>query len=260
MKKLAASSLLALTLISASTAAMAERLLVIMFGQSETSGRGVLSQVPTYPYNDRIFVFGQDGQWRQGSEPTDSNANQLYPILDDLTSIGASYGMPLANRLAELYPNDEIGVVNCSKGNSKVAQFRRFWTTDTRYGACLALTLEAMTTARPIGLVFWVGATDAEVQADALGWKEDATHLLGAFRSDIANLSLPVVVARLNNGTHTGKPYWNTIRADQMEMVAHKFSVVSTDGISYDSINVHPTTAGNQEVGVRFADAIFALQ
>lgn len=242
------------------TSAMAERLLVVMIGQSETSGRGDLSQVPTYPNASRIWLYGNDGVWHNpASEPTDSNVNQLYSVEDDGAMIGASFGMPLANRLADLHPTDEIAIINCSKGNSLIEQFRRYWDVRTRYGSCYARVLEALKTSKLYGITFYVGATDSQTQAAQQAWRENFSNLIAAWRTDLGDLNVPVAVARYNNLPHTSQPYWAALRADQGYVVARNVKFVSTDSIDYDPINVHPTTSGNQVLGPRFADALHSM-
>lgn len=260
MNKILSCIIFALILTGTSSPVMAERKLVIMIGQSETSGRGNLSQVPSYEHANRIWLFGNDGQWHNpGTEPTDSNVGQIYSVEDDGASIGSSFGMPLANRLAELYPDDEIAIINCSKGNSKITQFRQVWNPATRYGSCLARVKIALQSSTLYGMTFWVGATDAETQTDQATWAENFSNLITSWRVDLGDINMPVALAVHNNLSPAGKPYWNALRAVELSIAGRNIGLVSTDGISYDSIEVHPDTAGNQVVGVRFADTLYSL-
>lgn len=252
--------ILALLLILISTSVLAERKLVIMIGQSETSGRGNLSEVPTYEHADRIWLYGNDGVWHNpASEPTDDHTNGLYSGEDDGGAVGSSFGMPLANRLAELYPTDEVAIINCSKGGSKIAQFRQYWTNTSRYGSCNHRVIEALKDSTLYGLTFWVGAADATSLSNVNGWVEYFSELMTDWRTDLGDINLPIAAARLNNENPSGKPYWNTLRGYQNIMSARNLTFVDTDGVGYID-KVHPTTAGNQILGVRFADALYEIK
>lgn len=240
------------------------RRLILMVGQSNMSGRGVLSEVPTYPNASRIFMYGNDDAWKPGAEPTDSSIGEIDTISID-TNAGASIGMSFANRLCDLFPDDEVGLIQASKGATKIYQWRRASTRSSLHGNAIA-RMWAAHHSSPVqaeisGILWWQGEEDAILQTDASVYQINFANTIAEMRMSLQNLSLPFAYARLNNlnPSNSSRPYWNDIRQVQNDTTIERAVMVSTDGVPYQSDNVHCTTAGYQTIGIRFADAIAPL-
>jgi hypothetical protein len=239
--------------------AHAETHIFIIDGQSNSSGRGLLSQVPTYANANRIYLYDNAGNWRLATEPTDSAVGEVEVVTRDDTA-GAGYAMAFANRMAELYPGDNIGIVQCSKGSSSVSTFRRFYTNTSRHGVCLNRAKAASQYGTIRGLVWWQFEADTLSAAAAGAWRENVSNVWAALRADLGILNLPIVFAQANSlpkaSTH---PFWATLRATQSQIVSPNITMVPTDGIVWQADKVHATTAGYQVIGVRFANAMYEL-
>lgn len=234
--------------------------LFIVAGQSNASGRGA-APYPTYANADRIFMLGNDDVWKQAYEPTDDATGQIDSTSDDGAMAGAGFAMSFANRICELFPDDLVGLIPCAKGSTAIKQWRRMPTRKNLYGSMIARAEKAKveTGGTLSGILWWQGESDAETEGTASGHREAFGNLVSDMRVDLCDLTMPVAFARLNNLNPSGKPYWNTIRSMQNQIYIPRCVMVSTDGVPYDSSNVHATTAGYQTVGVRFADAIAPL-
>lgn len=228
----------------------------LMIGQSNMSGRGDLAQVPTYANASRIFMYGNDDVWKLASEPIDSNTNQFDSVSDDGVSVGAGIGLAFANRICELFPNDEVGLIPAAKGSTRISQWRRFYPRDFLYGNAVNRVWDAESQGVLSGVLFWQGEGDTLDTANASGWREDFSNMCSDLRVDLQNLSLPIAFARLNNLSHPSHPYWTTVRNGQTATKMKNLVMVSTDGATYQSGNIHATTAGYVDIGIRFADAI----
>lgn len=228
----------------------------LVAGQSNTSGRGNLNEVPTYEHNDRIFMYGNDGVYKQAAEPVDSGTNQIDSISYD-DNAGAGFAMAFANRICELYPDDQVCLVPAASGSTFITAWRRFWVRNL-YGSAINRVWEAQAECGGVisGILWWQGEAETTDGAKALAWRENAANLFADMRQDLNNNILPICMARLNNLNPAGKAQWNTVRNGQNDMVMKNLRVVSTDGVTYQSDKVHCTTAGYVDIGIRFADAM----
>jgi hypothetical protein len=252
MRKLLCTILLAV----AATAANADTLLFIIDGQSNASGRGDLSQVPTYANASRIFMLGNDGVWKQAYEPTDDPTGQLDTVTLD-SNAGAGFAMSFANRMADLYPNDNIAIVQCSIGSSKVSLFRRFLTNTSRHGVCMNRVEQAKSYGTLAGMVWWQFEADTLTQTDALAWRENVSNVWADIRVDTRKLDLPIVFAQAN--TLNPQAYWATLRNGQAEMSGPRIAMVATAGYPFQSDKTHMTTQGYVDWGIAAADAMYGL-
>jgi hypothetical protein len=234
----------------------------LMVGQSNMSGRGLLSQVPTYEHAARIFMYDNGGNWTLASEPIDGDKLGADPISDDGASAGAGIGLAFANQLIEsgaIPEGDTVGLIPAAKGSTLINQWRRFWTRGSLYGSAIARAWAAEDQGRLSGILWWQGEGDTVLVADANAWRERFSNLMANMRTDLQDLALPIAFAQLNNLKHTRHPYWNTVRNAQASISMKNVVMVSTDGVPFKSDNVHATTAGYKIIGERFADAIAPL-
>lgn len=230
----------------------------IFAGQSNNSGRGIVSQVPAYANSDRMFLYGNDGVWKLASEPFDSNVGQIDNCSND-ENAGAGPALAFANRMCELFPEDEVGIIPCAMGSTNIDQWRRLPTRDNLYGSMIGRAMDAESEGVLSGLVWWQGEAESLDSSKAVAWREKFGQLVGDIRVDLAKLSLPIAFVRLNNLAHQSHPYWGTVRTYQNKVYIPKVVMVSSDGVSFQSDNVHCTTAGYQDMGVRMADCIFSI-
>jgi hypothetical protein len=231
----------------------------LLLGQSNMSGRGVISEAPAQPNIDRIWLYGNDGVWHHApDEPLDSGTNQVDAATNDGSNAGVGPGLAFANRMCELYPDDEIGLIPSNKGGSDMLDWRRWWVRNCLYGSTLARCMEVGLD-NIHGILWWQGEADTGSTSDAANWLERFSHCMGNMRHDLCNPKLPVVVAILNNLSPPNSPGWSTVRSAQTRLVAPNLAVIPTEGVPFKSDKIHATTEGQQTIGVRYADAMYAL-
>jgi hypothetical protein len=238
----------------------------LLMGQSNMSGRGLVSQAPAYENIARMFMYGNDGAWKQAAEPLDSPTGQKDKCSNDGNSAGVGPGMAFANRICTLYPNDEVGLIPCAKGSTFIKQWRRLIRINASgerlhlYASALYRAMEAEEEGVLSGILWWQGEAESTVLAEANLWVERFITLMNDLRGDLGKPDLPIAYARLNNIKQTTKhPYWATMRRYQENVPLHKSVMVSTDDLPFQADKIHATTADQQVIGVRFADAIATL-
>lgn len=241
----------------------------LLCGQSNISGRGLLSELPAdqsqvFPNIARIFLYGNDGIWKQGYEPTDDPTNQVDSRTADTgtgdSAVGTSPGMAFANRMLDLLPaGSEVGLIPCAKGSEEISAFRRVWSREYIYGVTMARAYEASLMGPIAGIVWGQGESDTLDANKAAYWRENFSNLVADMRTDLKNLSLPIVYYRLNNKSPANHPYWSTVRHCQEVICMDKVAWVDCDDRTFKSDKMHFTTADQLVMGARFADAMFSL-
>lgn len=206
-----------------SPAAHAERLVFILAGQSNMSGRG-LEPAPYYRNASRI---------------------EYIPNGDER---GVGPGMAFADAILDSRPHDTVTLIACGKGSTDLAMWRPRWGQDTPYGACVARATDYEVT----GVLWWQGESDAQTWV-GVEWAERFQPVISSLRSDLGNLDLPVVIVALKAQPPPNFPYWGWVRRRQLELKAPRVAVVDSEGVEFYANSPHATTAGQVEMGKRFA-------
>lgn len=234
------------------------REIYILAGESDMSGRGVLSEIPAFDQSSRIKLFTNSWVWADGYEPTDDASGQVDSVSDDGSAAQASCGMSFANRLAALRPGREIALVPCAKGGSKMIQWSKNLSRSTLYGSMIARAKEARNEGVIKGVVWWQGKNDYGVLADAEAWGGRCEQLIEDIRSDLEIPSLPVVIAVIDDQIGVAsKPYLSTVQSQQRGVVGVNIDHVETNGLTMKVGDpVHLGTAGLISAGILFANAM----
>lgn len=236
------------------------REIYILAGQSNMSGRGLLSQAPVYGNIANVNVYTSSGVWI--NSPAD-------PISDDPDS-AVGPGLSFANRLSELHPGVEVGLVPCARGGSKLRAWAKDWRRDTLYGSMMARTREAAQTGVIKGLIWWQGESDAGCFSDPpytpwpenLSWPSDFARFITDIRADLGMPYLAVAFAQLSAEPSGIWDYagWGGMQMRQSQIQAPQLAMIQTSDLPlFQANDVHLSTAGYVTAGIRFADAIHSI-
>jgi hypothetical protein len=203
--------------------AHAERLVFVLAGQSNMSGRG-LEPMPFVRNASRI---------------------EYLPNGDER---GVGPGMAFADALLDARPDDTVTLIACGRGSTDLATWRPRWGADTPYGACVARARDYDVT----GVLWWSGESDAQSWV-GVEWAERVQPVISGLRVDFGDLKLPVIVVALKSQPPPGFPFWGWVRRRQLELKAPHAAVVDSEGVEFYPSSPHATTAGQMEIGRRFA-------
>jgi hypothetical protein len=234
--------------------------LFILAGQSNMSGRGDIPQTAAAP-NPRIYVFGNNYQWRLAAEPIDDPHDQVDKVSEDKNA-GYSPALSFAETIVERRPEMSIGLIPCAMDSTTIHDWERNLSDKTLYGSCLKRARAASTMGSVAGVLFFQGESDAldpKKNPDLLlspdQWADKFTVLINDWRSDLGLPELPVVFAQIGTNTRPNRyPNWKAIQQQQSSVRLQFCKMITTDDLALGD-TVHFTTKSYQIIGKRFAEA-----
>lgn len=234
--------------------------IIVTSGQSNMSGAGALSELPTFARANRVWTFRNNWTWRCPSfEPVDDPEGQIDTVSLD-TPGWASNNMAFADELARLRPGKQIGLVPCAKGGSSITAWQRSTSRSTLYGSMLARALKAAEAGAISGLVHNNGEEDARTLANATGYADMFLQMVSDFRADIGIPNLPVICTEIGPTTQIAeRPYWPTVQEQQRGLDGMEgIKVVSAVGlVQFDG--VHLNTMSQCALGRKYAHAMASM-
>ena len=236
--------------------------LIALAGQSNMTGShlNLPSQLPTgFPSNGaRIWNFTNADTWKVAAEPLDSNYEQVDDVSRDKHP-GVGPGLAMADAFARSYPSVRVGLIPCAKSGSSIEQWQPNLSRSTLYGSCLYRQKQAEQRGKMRALVFWQGGQEAKTKEAAQHWGENFTKMVSAWRSDVGNPTLPVILLVMRPGTArtlAKYPYTELVRQQQLSVQMPYLTKVDTSRYEYYNDDVHMTTLGQLALGPAIAAAL----
>ena len=135
----------------------------VAFGQSNASGRATNNQTYTPQSGITAMMFGNDYQWKQLVDPTDSYTNQVDRVSNDnyrySVTVGGSCWMRVANW--QVYRGYPIAFIPCALGGTGIVEFvptADHFDRTTLYGS---MAHRARLAGGIKAVLWWQGETDA---------------------------------------------------------------------------------------------------
>ena len=234
--------------------------LFILAGQSKMSGRGDIPQ-SAVSTNPRIYVFGNNYQWRLAAEPVDDPTNQFDKVSED-ENAGFSPALPFATATLEQHPEMLIGLIPCAMDSTSIDDWKRNLSDKTLYGSCLKRVHAASTMGNVAGILFFQGESDALDPKKNPGltlsphqWADKFSVFISDWRTDLGLPELPVVFAQIGTNTRPNRyPNWEIVQEQQSSVRLSFCKMITTKDLPLGD-TVHFTTESYRIIGERFAEA-----
>ncbi|MCV9937687.1 sialate O-acetylesterase [Boseaceae bacterium BT-24-1] len=231
----------------------------ILAGESDLSGRGLLSEVPTFSRRRWVKSFGNDWTWKQAAEPLDDPTGQIDTVsLDGIAA--ASPSLAFGNALSELRPDRQIGLIPCARGGSQMVEWSRDLSRSTLYGSMIARAKDAALSGPIKGVVWYQGKNDTDDATRASTWAAGCTQLIAGLRADLG-VNVPVVIVVIDDLVGVpGLPYVSTVQAQQRSMSGSGITLVESNGQPMKPDDArHLATAGLVAIGEFCATAMAGM-
>ena len=235
--------------------------LVVLAGQSNMVGEGDVKDLPLgFPKNGfRIWNFTNADNWELAKEPLHSNYNQVDTISRN-EHPGVGPALAMADAFAAEYPQVDIGLIPCAKDGSSIEEWQHDLSRSSLYGSCLYRQKLAEQQGKIRALVFWQGGGDGKDKKAAENWGKNFKKMVKAWRADIGDPALPVIILMLKPGTKQTLrkyPYRDIVRERRVFSVKVRYlTKIETTGYDYSRGDIHLTTVGQLALGPIIANAL----
>jgi Carbohydrate esterase, sialic acid-specific acetylesterase len=244
---------IAITIVAPTEAVDRNLYLIVLAGQSNMVGKGAVNDLPLgFPKNgSRIWNFTNAYNWDLAKEPVHSNYNQIDRVSRN-NHPGVGPALAMADAFATQYPQVNIGLIPCAKGGSSIEEWQRDLSRSSLYGSCLHRQKLAQQQGKIRALVFWQGGEDGKDKEAAENWAKNFKKMVKAWRMDIGDENLPVIMLVLKPGTKQTLrrfPYRDIVREQQLSVQMRNLTKIETSGYEYYRDDIHLTTAGQLALG-----------
>ena len=227
-----------------------------MAGQSNMAGRGQVEPQDTQS-SLRIITLNASKQWIYAKEP-------LHYYEPNLT--GLDCGMSFARTLlADVPKKVTVAIIPCAVGGSSIEQ----WLEDDTYRGVTLLSnfKEKVALAKQYGTIkgiLWHQGESNSKPDRIPNYEEQLQMLIDTFRGITGNPKLPVLIGELGS-------YFELIEAQQnsdaINAIIHQVGlsdpnvrVITTADLHPKEDKVHFNSAGQREMGRRFAEAFLGIK
>ena len=175
-----------------------------------------------------------------------------------------------AMRFLELMPLDELWLIKYAVGGSSLLAWERDWSIeraaiadDADKGALYPRLIRHVKQAIPdedvdlLACLWMQGESDSRFPLAAAQYQQNLTELIANIRADLDQALMPFVIG-LVNPAPSRFACLSSVRAAQrlVTETVPKVSLVDTDGLTRHDDEVHYDTAGQLELGRRFANQL----
>jgi hypothetical protein len=243
-RALTAAAILVAVSIGRGTASQSPTLVFLLAGQSNMAGLGPVRQLPrTYRTHPANVLVWRDEAW--------------VPLV----AAGWGFGPEISfgSAIAAALPTERIGIVKVAATGAGIDRWSP-QNAQSLYATWLTqaqASLRAAPDARVAGALWVQGERDARAADTAAAYGGKLRALVAAVRRDVDRPDLPFLCAQVNPPL----PFAREVRAAQAALAAQVPStvLVSTDGLGKWADKMHYDSAGQVELGRRFARAYLKL-
>jgi len=221
--------------------------LYLLVGQSNMAGRGVIEAEDTETHS-KVFALNAADEFVLAKEP----------LHFDKSNRGVGPGLAFGKAMAEANSKVTIGLIPAAVGGTKIS----YWEPGNSrglYEEAIRKAKAAMKYGTLKGIVWQQGESDSNTK-DAPLYKERLLKLLTAFRKDLGNNNLPIVIGGL--GDFLKSSQYKVVNKALQEVAAEignaGFSEASTLGHIGDRL--HFNSKAQRENGSNMAKAMLKLK
>ncbi len=235
--------------------------IVLLAGQSNMAGRGVIRPaIDTISYPN-IFSLTRDSVWVRAKNPLH------YDKPEAAVGMGISFAHELAHKLGG---NVKIGLVPCAAGGTTIQQWLSnyyFPVTGPStgnyylYDNLINRAKKAAKSGTIIGLLWHQGESDA-IDAYFPSYETNLKIFFQKVRTDLKNPNLAIIAGELgrylvSNHSYPRQDSINNI-INRLKTTIPFYDVASSYGL-VDQDGVHFTSASQVTLGIRYADSLYQM-
>lgn len=246
---------------------MNHKLLVLLAGQSNMSGRGYLTQedITEIP---GLTAIRRDFKWIPAVDPFNYDRLNMLGLVDsrdpfeekgltigDRRRAGVGPGRTFGKYMKQFFPEYEIGLIPASIGGTPIAAWlpggKDPYSEAHPYDDSLKLAREAMKSGRIAAVLWHQGETDASQQTP--GYKDKLKQVVMNFRKDLDLPEVPFILGELGSFLNPSWPVaeYNRMIREVSEELPHTGWVPTSD-LADRGDRLHFSAESQHELGRRY--------
>ena len=222
----------------------------LLLGQSNMAGRGVVTEAYQKERFARVWMLNKTGEWVPAQHP-------LH--FDKPPVVGVGPGLAFGSRMAEAYPDANIGLVPCAVGGTAIERWQPgAYDSATKthpYDDALLRIREAMKKGTIMGVIWHQGESNA---AHPDGYLEKLIAFIERIRKEVGDPRLPFVAGELGRY----RPVYANISTEINKLPARVAgtAVVTTEGLTHKGDTTHFDSPSATLLGERYAAQMLKLE
>ncbi|GAB3164263.1 sialate O-acetylesterase [Telluribacter humicola] len=228
--------------------------LYLLVGQSNMAGRGAVETEDRTPHA-RVWMLNKKEEWVPATEPMH---------FDKPNVVGVGPGFAFGKRIAEAYPNRNIGLIPCAVGGSSIDAWVKGGfhdqTSSYPYDEVLVRAKAALKNGRLKGIIWHQGEADSSPEK-AEAYAAKLVDLIKRLRQELNAPNVPVVVGTLADFFVQKSPSAAVVN-QALEALPQKVSntaSISSAGLTHKGDDTHFDSPSARELGRRYAEAMLKL-
>jgi hypothetical protein len=220
--------------------------LVLLIGQSNMSGRGVVEPQDKEPIPG-LFKLNAENQWVPAIDPLHWDKPQVA---------GVGPGREFARALVKARPGAQVGLIPAAVGGTSLEQWKPG---GELYNQALARLRVAQKSGKLIAILWHQGEADASKAERASSYAHRWVAIMKQLRVDAGTPNVPIVAGEL--GQYLQRPYAHVVdeQIDSLPQLLDHVAVAPSGGLTPNSDVLHFSAASQREFGRRYATAFFTL-
>lgn len=223
---------------------------VLLIGQSNMSGRGIIGSVPPIDPKDMMFML-RNGRWQPMTEPITTD-RKIFVERDTEFRSGISLAASFAEEYATHY-QQRIGLIPCSDGGSSMSEWQPG---ELLFDSAVMQAKLAQRTSKIRAILWHQGESDSMRKEDVEAYGERFFTMLKALTEEL-NLeeNIPVILGEIFL-----LPRWPF--ADQINEVLHRiarsdarFEIASAKDLTLSPDGIHFSGPSYRILGRRYFEA-----
>jgi len=221
-------------------AADADFHLYLLIGQSNMAGRGKI-ELQDKVAVPRVLMLNKANEW----------VSAVDPISFDKTIAGVSLGRTFGIEMAKANEGVKVGLIPCAVGGTPI---RRWQQKGDLYQKALKRAKLAQKDGVIKGILWHQGESDSGKTETADIYEQQLHAMIGAWRKDLSNQKIPVIVGELGQFWKRAKHKATVDAALKVlpDKVEHT-GWVTSGGLNHKGDGVHFDAASYREFGKRYA-------
>ena len=228
---------------------------VLLIGQSNMCGRGIIGSVPPIDPRDKMFML-RNGRWQPMSEPINPDRRIFVEHDTDFRS-GISLAASFAEEYAETY-NRRIGLIPCADGGTSLCEWQPG---RILFDHAVMMSRLAQRTARIVGILWHQGESDSKAEANVSAYEKRFFAMLDPLMEQLGlHEKTPVILGELTERLPNRWPYTPQVNEILRQIAKSRlnFGIAKAVDLPLSADNIHFSGPAYRVLGRRYFSAFDA--